>query len=208
MTDLLSPTSVDVRPIAGNIGAEIHGVDIAQPLDEPTVAGIREALLKHRVIFFRDQALDHATQVRFGRSFGELTYAHPFNDTPPAEHPEIHTVDTRRGLERYGEEHRKRLGERNAGRFGGWHSDVTPAVNPPFASILRADIVPDTGGDTTWTSLVSAYQAPHDIDPIDVERVLHRVTLLGDVPVGPDGRRSELIEGRAFGSDWEVAAGS
>ena len=324
MTDLLHPTSVDatsiaISPIAGAIGAEIHGVDIARPLDERTVAGIREALLRHRVIFFRDQSLDHASQVRFGRYFGELTYAHPFDDAPPAEHPEIHTVDTRRGVERYGEEHKKRLSGYDAGRFGGWHSDVTPAVNPPFASILRADVVPGIGGDTTWTSLVSAYealseplrrladglraehryglsyggaatgelreridanslvahhpvvrvhpetgeralyvspgftshilgispsesrrlldlffeeltrpqhtvrfrwrpgdvafwdnrttahQAPRDIDPVETERVLYRVTLLGDVPVGPDGRRSELVEGRPFGADWEVA---
>jgi taurine dioxygenase len=322
MTDLLQSPTTEVRPIAGNIGAEIRGVDIAQPLDDVTVGSIREALLRHRVVFFKGQSLDHASQVRFGRYFGELTYAHPFNDSPPTEHPEIHTVDTRRGIEHYGDEHKKRLSERNAGRFGGWHSDVTPAVNPPFASILRADVVPETGGDTTWTNLVSAYealseplkrladglraehrygldhggaasgklrdridanslvahhpvvrvhpetgekalyvspgftshildvspsesrrlldlffeeltkprhtvrfrwqpgdvafwdnrttghQAPHDIDPVETERVLHRVTLLGDVPVGPDGLESNLIEGRPFGSDWEVAASS
>ena len=43
--------------------------------------------------------------------------------------------------------------------FGGWHSDVTPAINPPYASILRADVVPAVGGDTTWTNLVAAYDA-------------------------------------------------
>jgi taurine dioxygenase len=319
LTDLLESPAVDVRPIAGRIGAEIHGVDISVPLDPTTVTAIRDALLRHRVIFFRRQTLDHAGQVQFGRYFGELTYAHPFNDTPPEAFPEIHTVDARKGIERYGEKHRQRISEYNAGRFGGWHSDVTPAVNPPFASILRADVVPASGGDTTWTSLVSAYeglseplqrladglraehryglnytdaaagsrireridanslvahhpvvrvhpetgekalyvspgftshilgvtpsesrrlldlffeeltkpehtvrfrwepgdvafwdnrttahQAPRDIDRLDVPRVLHRVTLLGDVPVGPDGSPSELIEGRPFGSDWEV----
>jgi alpha-ketoglutarate-dependent taurine dioxygenase len=317
LTDLLPSTLPDVRPIAGRIGAEIHGLDISQPLDERTVAGLRDAVLQHRVIFFRNQTLDDAAQVRFGRAFGELTYAHPFNDTPPDGFPEIHTVDARRGLERYGPEHRERLKEYGSGRFGGWHTDVTPAVNPPWGSILRADVVPEHGGDTSWTNLVSAYQAlsaplqrladglraehryglstrstgklaerieanslvanhpvvrvhpetgekalyvspgftshilgvspsesrrlldlffeeltkpehtvrfrwqpgdvafwdnrstahqaPRDIDKLDVERVLTRVTLLGDVPVGPDGRPSELVEGRPFGGDWEVA---
>ena len=62
-------------------------------------------LLRHRVVFFRDQALDHATQIRFGRYFGELTYAHPHDDSPPDGFPEIYTVDVKRFVDRYGEPH-------------------------------------------------------------------------------------------------------
>lgn len=159
MTDLLEKTELDVRPVAGEIGAEIHGLDISQPLTEATIAGIRDALLRHRVVFFRGQALDHATQIRFGRYFGELTYAHPHDASPPEGFPEIYTVDVQRFIERYGDEDTKRFRRRGTNGIVGWHSDVTPAINPPLASILRADVVPDIGGDTTWTNLVAAYQA-------------------------------------------------
>ena len=156
MSQLLdAPASLDVRPIAGEIGAEVTGVDLAGPLDDATIAAIRAALLAHRVVFFRHQALDHASQIAFGRRFGELTYAHPHDDRPPEGHPEIYTVDVRRQVERYGDDRPTR--RRGLG-ISGWHSDVTPAVNPPFASILRADVVPDIGGDTTWTNLVAAYE--------------------------------------------------
>jgi len=155
MTDLLDKTALDVRPVAGQIGAEIHGLDIAQPLDEHTVAAIRDALLRHRVVFFRGQSLDHASQIRFGRYFGELTYAHPHDDSPPDGFPEIYTVDVKRFVERYGEPRPNRASYNG---LVGWHSDVTPAINPPSASILRADVVPDIGGDTAWTNLVAAYE--------------------------------------------------
>jgi taurine dioxygenase len=195
---------------------------------------------------------------------------------------------------------------------------VTAAVNPPAASILRAETVPEVGGDTQWTSLVAAYEglsepvqafvgtlraehryggsdkpagtggyakrvndnllvavhpvvrvhpvtgehalfvnpgftshivgvspreshaildllyseitrpeytvrfrwepgsvafwdnratahlAPRDIEHLDLQRTLHRVTVVGDVPVGPDGRQSELIAGSPFTSKHSV----
>jgi taurine dioxygenase len=316
MTDLAHPrsdpgTGLDVRPVAGEIGAEIHGVDISHPLPEATVAAIRDALLRHRVVFFRDQRLDHVSQIAFARQFGDLTYAHPHDDAPPDGFPEIYTVDTRRFAARYGVDERERLRRRRDRRFSGWHTDVTPAINPPWGSILRADLVPNVGGDTTWTNLVAAYAAlspplqrladelraehrygvgygggggaayrkrlednplvshhpvvrvhpetgeralyvspgftdhvvgvsaeesrqllqlffeeltrpehtvrfrwepgsvafwdnrttahlaPRDLAD-DVERVLHRVTFVGDVPVGPDGRESDLVAGERF----------
>jgi taurine dioxygenase len=321
MTDILtsrsrhstSPSGVTVLPISGHTGAEIFGVDISQPLDEETVATISGALDTWKVVFFRDQNLDHTSQIAFGRQFGKLTYAHPHDDAPPDGHPEIYTVDDRRLGERFGIDVKSfRLNARTL--TSGWHTDVTPAINPPAGSILRADVVPSYGGDTTFTNLVAAYQglsepvrnfvdtlraehryganwagypqrggeyggvieknslvahhpvvrvhprtgeralfvnpgfvdhilgvspvesrwilshlfnelirpeytvrfrwepgsvafwdnratshlAPHDLDHLDVERVLHRITLIGDVPVGPDGAQSELIEGVPF----------
>ena len=76
-------TAIGVRRVAGNIGALITGVDIAQPLDPQAVAEIRQALLTHKVIFFRGQDLDHTTQIAFARQFGDLTHAHPHEDAPP-----------------------------------------------------------------------------------------------------------------------------
>jgi taurine dioxygenase len=56
----------------------------------------------------------------------------------------------------------------------------------------------DRGSVAFWDNRATAHVAPHDLDHIDVERVLHRVTLIGEIPVGPDGRESELIEGVPF----------
>ena len=78
MPDSTGPISV--QPVAGRIGAEITGVDIAEPLDQETVAVIQDALDTWKVVFFRGQHLDHAAQIAFGRQFGELTYAHPYDD--------------------------------------------------------------------------------------------------------------------------------
>jgi alpha-ketoglutarate-dependent sulfate ester dioxygenase len=316
MTVAPERTTISLRPVAGHIGADISGLDLSAPLDEATVAEITNALHRHKVIFFRDQQLDHAAQIRFGRHFGELTYAHPHDDAPPEGHPEIFTIDPERYKQRYGDDYNKR--RRTYSYVAGWHTDVTAAVNPPAASILRAEVVPEIGGDTTWTNLVAAYEglsapvrafvdtlraehryggnqkptgdspyakrvndnllvaihpvvrvhpvtgeralfvnpgftshivdvepresraildllyaeltrpeytvrfrwapgsvafwdnratahlAPADLDHLDVKRTLHRVTVIGDRPVGPDGRESELVAGRPFTADHAV----
>ena len=122
------------------------------------MAEIRQALLTHKVIFFRGQDLDHAAQIAFARQFGDLTHAHPHEDAPPQDAPEILTIDPRRYEKRYGTSYTERIASRQYSYFAGWHTDVTAAVNPPAASILRAQTVPEFGGDTTWTNLVAAYE--------------------------------------------------
>jgi taurine dioxygenase len=151
-------TDVSVSPVAGHIGAEISGVDISRPLSPEQVTAIRGALERYKVIFFRGQNLDHASQIAFGRQFGELTYAHPHDDAPPESYPEIFTVHPDRFTQRYGEGFRQEYKRRQYSYFTGWHTDVTAAVNPPAGSILRADVVPEIGGDTQWTNLVAAYE--------------------------------------------------
>ncbi len=74
---------IEVRPIAGALGAEVHGVDVAADLDEGTIGEIRQALLDHCVIFFRDQKLDAERHKAFARRFGPI-FIHPnFNGTGP-----------------------------------------------------------------------------------------------------------------------------
>jgi len=76
-----------VRPLAGNIGAEIEGVDLGRPLDDATFAGVHQALLDHLVIFFREQAITPPDQAAFGRRFGRL-HVHPYIPSLP-DHPEV-----------------------------------------------------------------------------------------------------------------------
>jgi len=147
----LPETAVRVTPLSTHIGAEIHGVDLTQPLSTDEIVAIRAALLRWKVVFFRDQPLTHAGQVAFARQFGDLTVGHPVFGHVDG-HPEVYSIAKRRQANRF-------EGQANLRPWSGWHTDVTAAVNPPAASILRGVTIPPYGGDTQWTNLVAAYQA-------------------------------------------------
>lgn len=145
------PTTITVHPLSVHIGAEIHGVDLTRPLAPEAVQEIRTALLQWKVVFFRGQHLDHQQHIAFARQFGDLTPGHVVfgNDHT---YPEIYSVAKHRTANRHQEQALLRP-------WSGWHADITAAINPPAASVLRGDIVPPYGGDTQWTNLVAAYNA-------------------------------------------------
>ncbi|MDQ8034629.1 taurine dioxygenase [Bordetella genomosp. 1] len=135
---------IEIRPLSVFTGAEIHGVDLRQPLAPHQVAAIRQALARWKVVFFRDQHIDHAQHLAFAELFGRPTSAHPYDANPPDGFPQIRTISSHSTSGRRGER---------------WHTDVTGVVNPPAASILRAgEQVPEYGGDTLFTNLVAAYR--------------------------------------------------
>ena len=154
MTITESATRLQVRPLSGRIGAEIRGVDLADDLDEATIADIREALLAHKVVFFPAQHLNADQHSAFGRRFGELTAAHPV--IPGIEgHPEVFEIDYTKSRElyaTYGD-----LTERQE-RGVHWHTDVTFVERPPLGSILNAIVIPPSGGDTLWSNQVAAFE--------------------------------------------------
>lgn len=125
------------------IGAEIEGVDLSQALDQATLDAIYEALLEHLVIFFRDQQLSADSHVRFAKTFGELDQPHPIYPHVSG-HPEVVLL----------ENDNERPPDTND-----WHTDLTFKSKPPFASILFADTVPESGGDTMWANMYAAYNA-------------------------------------------------
>jgi alpha-ketoglutarate-dependent taurine dioxygenase len=132
---------LNIHPITGRIGIEISNIDLSENLSDVVINEIRQALVQHKVIFFRQQNLDADGQIRFARRFGDLTTAHP--TLPPlAERPEVLDLD-------YG---------RTATRSNEWHTDVTFVDRPPLGSILRAVEIPPVGGDTIWANTVTAYQ--------------------------------------------------
>jgi alpha-ketoglutarate-dependent sulfate ester dioxygenase len=148
-------TRLQVTPLSGWTGALISGVDLSQPLSDGAVAEIRDALNKWKVVFFRDQTLDHAAQIAFGAQFGDVTPGHPYEgDSAPPEFPQIHTVSPAAYDHRYGPKYRKK----QSANGPGWHADVTPLINPPSHSILRAEVVPPYGGDTQFTNVAAVYQ--------------------------------------------------
>ncbi|MEU3842555.1 TauD/TfdA family dioxygenase [Streptomyces sp. NPDC028635] len=158
-TDGTTPgAGVEVRPVAGHIGAEIDGVDLAGELSAEAVAAIRAAVLRWKVVFFRGQRLDHATHVAFARRFGEPVLLPRRGSASPAGVPEIETTADRLELGgRFGMEHDEWLRRRRHTLLRGWHCDHGARVDPPAATILRAETVPPYGGDTTWSNLAAAY---------------------------------------------------
>ncbi|HET9692620.1 MAG TPA: TauD/TfdA family dioxygenase, partial [Acidimicrobiales bacterium] len=137
---------ISVAPVAGALGAEISGVDLAGDLDEVTVAEIRQAFLDHHVVFFRGQDLTAEALIAFGRRFGELD-THPFVEGTEA-HPEVIEIVT---------------DPSDSFNFGGgWHADVTFLEEPDMGSILYAVDVPSYGGDTLFANQHRAYDALSD----------------------------------------------
>ncbi len=166
-------TAIEVRPLTVHIGAEIGGVDLSQPLTAEQVDAIRDALLQWKVVFFRDQHLGHAQHIEFARRFGDPTPAHAVFGGDP-DYPEIYPVSKQRTAF---------AARPDATRaWTDWHTDVTAAINPPFASILRAVVVPPYGGDTHWCDTTAAYaalSAPMRAF-VDGLRATHRFKTAGD----------------------------
>ena len=155
MPDTLTNVSLDIRPLTPVIGAEVHGIDLRQPLTDTTISELQQAINRWKVLFFRDQDITDEQFLRFGRYFGPLTPAHPIAEGLP-EHPEI--------WERKADEYRERRQENavNTARpprdNNGWHIDITFVANPNKYSILRGTQIPAYGGDTLWSNLVAAYE--------------------------------------------------
>jgi taurine dioxygenase len=137
---------MEVRRIAGALGAELLGVDLRK-LSDGVVVAIRRAFLEHQVIFFRDQKLDPAQFMAFARTMGKPV---PYPFVPGIEgFPEVIEV--------------KKL-EHERHNFGGiWHSDTAYLDEPPMGSMLIArEIPPYGGGDTLFASQYLAYEALSD----------------------------------------------
>ena len=134
---------MEVRRIAGALGAELLGVDLSKEI--PAVE-IRKAFLEHQVIFFRDQELDLAQFMAFARTMGQPV---PYPFVPGIEgFPEVIEV--------------KKL-EHERHNFGGiWHSDTAYLDEPPMGSMLIAREIPPYGGDTLFASQYLAYEALSD----------------------------------------------
>jgi taurine dioxygenase len=136
--------SILVDKLTPQTGAEIRGVDLSQPLDEPTFKEIHAALIDNGVIFFRDQHLTPDQQKAFGRLFGEL-HMHPAAPSLLEGHPEILVI--------HADENSRHVAGEN------WHSDVSCDLEPPMGSILYMHELPPVGGDTLFASMYAAYEA-------------------------------------------------
>ena len=137
-------SSIVVEPLSCSIGAELSKVQLGAASRDPALmAEIRALLLKHRVLFFRDQDITRAEHVAFARHFGELE-DHPVAGSDP-ENP---------GLVRI----YKSPDTPNDRYENAWHTDATWRDKPPFGCVLRCVECPPVGGDTMWANMVLAYE--------------------------------------------------
>jgi alpha-ketoglutarate-dependent taurine dioxygenase len=148
------------HPATALIGADVSGIDLRQALDAETIARLRQALLKYKVLFFRDQAIDDEQQIRFTRYFGGVTPAHPVTNGLE-ERPEIKVNKLFGGIQEYASfrldvEHPLRPVSRSR-KGRGWHTDITFVANPAAITILRGVEIPSYGGDTVWADLEALY---------------------------------------------------
>lgn len=146
-TSPVQNSRIEVRPITGALGAEIHGVDISQDLDDQVFGEIRQALLDHCVIFFRDQDLDVERQKAFARRFGDI-FIHP-NFAGTGSDPEVVEV-------------RREPGDKMIVGGENWHTDTTMVANPPMGAVLYAIETPSYGGDTLFANQYLAFEALSD----------------------------------------------
>ncbi len=134
------------RKIAGALGAELSGVDLAPGLSTAQAAEVRQALLEHQVIFLRGQNLTPQQFLAFARAMGE-----------PVEYPFV------KGIEGFPHIIEVKKLEHERSNFGGiWHSDTTYLDQPPMGSMLLSREVPPYGGDTLFASQYAAYEALSD----------------------------------------------
>ena len=168
-------TLLDIRPVAGRIGAEVAGVSLSADLSDAAVHAIETALHRHKVLFFRDQThLDDAGQEAFAERLGQ-----------PQAHPTVPVRDGTRYLLELNSEH--------GGRANSWHTDVTFLPAYPKASILRAVTSPASGGDTVWANTAEAYaRLPEPLRDLAGQLWAVHTNAYDYAAAKPDARREDV----------------
>lgn len=177
-------SSLRVVKLGAHIGARIDGIDVNGDLQPAAVSSINDALLEHKVVFFRGQHhLDDHGQLAFARLLGTPTKAHP---TVTSRGDRILPIDSRYD------------------KANSWHTDVTFIDRVPKASLLRAVALPNYGGTTTWASTEAAYgRLPEPLRAL-VENLWAVHTNQYDYAADYDGRHEEPVEGhRQYREEFE-----
>jgi taurine dioxygenase len=129
--------AIQIKPVAGRIGAELSGITLNGDISEQDFDVINQALLKHKVLFFREQFLSDEQHESFSRRFGEQV-----------PHPTVRSAEKSSAILHL---------DAKETRANSWHTDVTFVANYPKISILRGVVIPPYGGDTVWANTASAY---------------------------------------------------
>ena len=132
---------MNVKRVAGAIGAELQAINLADGIDGELAATLRALLNEHEVLFLRDQAISAADQKALAEVFGPLQ-THPAYGTVEG-FPEVMILESTRD---------------NPSKIEVWHSDMTFRRHPPSVTVLRGITIPEVGGDTLFASMTAAYE--------------------------------------------------
>lgn len=152
-------TGMTLRPLEGGLGAEVLAVQVAA-VDDAMFPAIYAAFLEHQLLLFRDQDLPPAAQVTFARRFGEVQ-VHVMDQYHASAHPELYTLSNLDASGRPTGKHPDR------GTMA-WHTDGSWRRVTGQATMLYAEQIPSTGGETSWADMYSAYDA---LDPAERARL-------------------------------------
>jgi taurine dioxygenase len=137
--------------VTAALGADVTGVDLSQNLSAEVILALSDALVRHKVLFFRDQPITTGQHLAFGRRFGPLEihpFTQPFKTFANANlEPEVIVIESTAEQPIAADE---------------WHSDVTWRIEPSLASILRCRVAPEAGGDTLWADMAAAHEGLDD----------------------------------------------
>jgi taurine dioxygenase len=170
---------IEVIRVEANLGAEVRGLDLTAPITDEVADLLRRLLWEHQVLFFRDTGIDNEQQAAIGRVFG-----------PPV----ADSISKRRGV-KDGDILPMNTGPYSNAYYGTpWHADASYLEKPYLVSILRSVIAPELGGDTAWSSGISAYESlPQEVkDKIEGLTAIHR----------PNSKAYKLIDDKAELDDY------
>lgn len=142
---------IGIRPLQPTIGAEIDGVDISKPLSPGQRDAIKAAILKYKVVFFRDQPLTNEQHAAFARQFGP-PYTHPSTSRDP-KIAQIHKISAEDAAK-----YEKQRLHADVKDGDGYHTDTSWRLVPTWGAVLRAVNLPPVGGDTIWVDANLAYE--------------------------------------------------
>ena len=172
---------MDILPLAAALGAEVRGVDLAEPLDDDTVQALRAAWQEHQVLLFRGQRLTHAQHVAFSHHFGELDDHASIPAFRDKEVPQILRVAN------------DVVGGRKQPVGRQWHSDLSITLRPARGSLLRCEVTPPVGGDTMFANTVAAYESLSE----PIRRLIDGLEAVHDIAAARQNRgRTDLAEAR------------
>lgn len=172
---------IEAKPLAAAMGAEICAVDVRE-LTDAQCEEVRQALFRHKMIFFRGQKLTHADHEAFSLRFGSFAEDAYTQGVPG--HRNVHPL-----IKEATDQSKMVFGE-------GWHTDSPFLPEPPAITILRSVQVPPFGGDTTWANSALAYSMLSEtyremirglrvrFSLRDVLNAVHEAVELSDSPIG------------------------
>lgn len=137
----------EIRPLCPALGMEVSGIDLTRALNSEQVRVLRRALVDRSVLCFRDQNLSPDQQVKFASSFGHVPQVPDSMFLVHPDNPHVSVLEN---------------DANRAPTVNNWHSDYSFAAEPDFASVLQANIIPQIGGDTVWSSMFAAYDGLSD----------------------------------------------